>query len=418
MMEQRSVIIIGAGAAGLMAAKELSAKGFNTTILEAGEKAGGRMCTETKSFGFAIEPAAEFIHGNLELTLGLLKEANIEATPINGEMVHIGDTIQDTAEENYWPLMMQHMEELQEDITLQQFLNTYFSGDEYKIFRKQIEGFAQGFDLADPAKAATIPLKEEWQHEQEQQYRIAGGYISLTNFLLQCCKENNASIYYNSNVHHIEWQPNHATVSCTNRKKFIADKIIITVPLGVLQQQNISFTPAIPEQQNAWMNIGFGNVIKVLVHFKTGFWQAYGYAGFIISNEVIPTWWLQTPDNNVLTGWLGGPSSSQFNNYTTGQMLELTLQSLSNIFKTPVDFIKQQLQHFAVYNWENQPYTLGGYSYNTLSSIHAKQTLTNPIAHTIYFAGEALYTGDAQSTVEAALQTGLAAAQKIIQERL
>ena len=83
------VIVIGAGAAGLMAAKILSAKGINVLVLEARDRMGGRIDTITKGFTFPVEGGAEFIHGNLETTLSLLKEAGLHYTKTEGEIYHI-----------------------------------------------------------------------------------------------------------------------------------------------------------------------------------------------------------------------------------------------------------------------------------------------------------------------------------------
>jgi len=418
MQKQETIIIIGAGAAGLMAAKELSAKGHTVTILEAKENAGGRICTAIDSeFGMPVEPGAEFIHGKLKLTTQLLKEANISYTAINGKMLQIIDGKINKQNENdeQWDELMQRMNELKEDVTIHDFLQTYFSDDKYAQLRRSVQRFAEGFDLADITRAAVTPLKKEWEHEQETQYRVDGGYTKLITYLVNTCTVNNVTIHYNCCVETIEWQKDAVTITTTDGKKFVASKIIVTVSLGVLQAGNLKFNPAIPQHMQAAEAIGFGTVIKILLQFKQSFWKEKSKsAGFILSNEAIPTWWLQLPaQNNLLTGWLGGPKAYAHKHSTNEEIILLALQSLSNIFSIPVETLQQQLLHAAVHNWSNNKYTLGGYSYNTLSSEHAKAILNTPVDNTIYFAGEALYRGDEQATVEAALQSGLTVASLI-----
>src|SRR4051812_28999154 len=80
------IIIIGAGAAGLMAAKILSAKGIDVLVLEARDRLGGRIHTVENLFTSKAEAGAEFIHGNLKLTRQLLKEARLSQTSVQGEM--------------------------------------------------------------------------------------------------------------------------------------------------------------------------------------------------------------------------------------------------------------------------------------------------------------------------------------------
>src|SRR5258705_1670244 len=82
------VMIIGAGAAGLMAAKILSAKGINGLVLEGRARMGGRIDTITNGFTFPVEAGAEFIHGNPETTLNLLREAGLHYTRTEGEIYH------------------------------------------------------------------------------------------------------------------------------------------------------------------------------------------------------------------------------------------------------------------------------------------------------------------------------------------
>src|SRR5579859_6551223 len=88
-MKNTDVIIIGAGAAGLMAAYELSKAGKQVMVLEARNRAGGRIYTLND--GLHTELGAEFVHGNLPATLQLLKEAGIELQPASGEMWHSRD---------------------------------------------------------------------------------------------------------------------------------------------------------------------------------------------------------------------------------------------------------------------------------------------------------------------------------------
>ena len=71
------VIIIGGGAAGLMAAKLLSESGKKILLLEAKDRLGGRI-QRIENFSFPVEGGAEFIHGKLKTTFNLLKEAGLK----------------------------------------------------------------------------------------------------------------------------------------------------------------------------------------------------------------------------------------------------------------------------------------------------------------------------------------------------
>src|SRR5689334_14716524 len=97
-METRNVIIIGAGASGLIAARQLARAGIEVTILEARRRLGGRIYTFTdKKFTGVTEGGAEFIHGKLETTLKLLKEYKIKYHPTKGQIWQLrrGETEKD-----------------------------------------------------------------------------------------------------------------------------------------------------------------------------------------------------------------------------------------------------------------------------------------------------------------------------------
>jgi monoamine oxidase len=398
-MDQQDIIIIGAGAAGLMAARELSSS-FNVTVLEAKNVIGGRIHTIRPS----IEAGAEFVHGRLPVTLGVLKEAALSYTPIAGKM-YTADEGEIKQEEGFiegWDELMEKMGALTRDMTLKEFLETYYADHAYAGLRNEITRYVQGYDLADPSKVSMFSLYNEWSAEDDVNFRVDKGYCEMINFLAKGC-----NIITGSTVQKIEWEQGHVKVF-TADKTYTAHKLIITVSLGILQHGLIHFTPAIDEYMNAASHIGFGSVIKILLEFKEPFWQED--AGFIISKEKVPTWWAQLPNTTpVLTGWLGGPPAEAFKKVGKEEILRVALLSLSNIFQKELP----PLVNSYVFNWAENPETLGAYSYDTPLSDAARKVLNVPLGDTVYFAGEALYEGKHPGTVEAALVSGKNVAQLV-----
>jgi monoamine oxidase len=115
-----------------------------------------------------------------------------------------------------------------------------------------------------------------------------------------------------------------------------------------------------------------------------------------------------------LTGWLAGPSALAMDALSDEEIIAVSLTSLANIFKIPVDELKEQLTASKVCAWGRDPYTKGAYSYLTPQSGVAIEELNKPVENKLYFAGEALYDGEENGTVEAALATGKKAAEKIL----
>src|SRR3954453_2242131 len=164
-----SILIIGAGAAGLMAAKELSTNKQKVTILEANNRIGGRIYTlYDGAFIKPLELGAEFIHGNLHMTTQLLNEASIPVNKVKGQMIHIKNgeqKIQDEPDAG-WDELMERMQQLKKDMTVANFLKNYFSDEKYSALRRSVRGFAEGFDLADISTAGVFALRNEWMHEE------------------------------------------------------------------------------------------------------------------------------------------------------------------------------------------------------------------------------------------------------------
>ncbi|SFE44357.1 monoamine oxidase [Chitinophaga sp. CF118] len=399
------IIIIGAGASGLMAARELSAS-YKVTILEAKEIIGGRIHTIKQH----IEAGAEFVHGKLPVTLNLLKEAGLTCTPMSGKMYRAekGHFEQDEESIEGWDELIENMGSLTADMTLIEFLETHYAEAKYRELREEITGFVQGFDLANPSKVSVKFLYNEWTAGIETNFRIDQGYCSMINFLADECRKKDCNIITGNPVTKVDWENGNLTVTTGNGQSYTAQKLIVTTSLGVLQYGSIFFNPAIDDYMNAASHIGWGSVLKIVLEFKETFWK--NDTGFIFSNEKIPTWWTQSPGNvPVLTGWLGGPPAENFKQVPTDEILKTALESLSGIFQKELP----PLVNSYILNWADDPETLGAYSYDTPLSDNARKVLNTPIQDTIYFAGEALYEGNHPGTVEAALVSGRNVAQMI-----
>jgi len=426
-MKNTDVIIIGAGAAGLMAAYELSKSGKQVTVLEARDRTGGRIHTLNDSLH--TELGAEFVHGNLPVTLQLLKEAQIDTVPASGEMWHYsaGKFSKYSPQMEHWGLLMEMLNKLENDISIGDFLQKEFRDDQYAELRKSVTKFVSGYDTADVFKASAFALRREWQGEDDDaQHRVKGGYGQMINYLVEQGKKNGVQFHLNTIAKHIHWTHGQVEVITTDEISYKATQLIIALPLGVLkaditQKGSIHISPSIQKYQDAIDQIGFGAIVKLLLQFKSAFWldKSTGVdlaeMSFILSDEETPTWWTQHPaSSTLLTGWLGGPPAERKKNLSNEELLEQGLQSLANIFKLSNEELKNELISWNVVNWTTDPFTLGSYAYDTLQSSDARKVLNTPINYTIYFAGEYLYDGSAMGTVEAALTSGLETARKLI----
>ena len=176
--------------------------------------------------------------------------------------------------------------------------------------------------------------------------------------------------------------------------------------------------PAVPEVLQAAGGIGYGSVIKILLEFRTPFWRE-GRPGaqtlFIVSRQPVPTWWTQLEEaSTLLTGWLTGENMRRFRALSPQDRLRSCLASLAEIFSRDAVVLRNELVASRIVDWQEHPYIHGGYSFDMVTTPACRRLLREPVAETLYFAGEALYEGNAPGTVEAAFHSGLEVAEKII----
>ena len=190
-MQQRDVIIIGAGAAGLMCARTLVQAGFSVAVLEARDRIGGRIFTlEDNGFPIPVELGAEFIHGDLPLTKKLLKEAGTNFHSIKGDLwrfekgkfIEQEDFIENVDE------VIKKLKKLATDTSVADFLDEHFPGEKYVRLRQTLKSYVEGYDAADSKLASSFALLQELIGDDGKQYRIEDGYVQLIDLLANDCK--------------------------------------------------------------------------------------------------------------------------------------------------------------------------------------------------------------------------------------
>ena len=428
------VLIIGAGAAGLMAARELAKNGQQVSILEARDRVGGRIYTiNNHSCGIPCEAGAEFIHGKLPVTLELFKEAGLayEATAGNFYQVTNGKWHQERAFVENEALLEERLKNLKENITISEFLNREFKGKEYEDLKQSLQSYVEGYYSADPARTGALSFYKEWQSEDEEQFRPKESYGKMVEYLYNEVVKAGGIVQNETIVKEIRWLKDQVEVLDERHHIYVARKVIVTVPLGVWtapegEKGAIKYTPSLDDKNEASKQLGFGSVLKVLMQFKEPFWENEKLMkgninstkdfSFAFADASIGTWWTQLPKHvPVLTGWVAGPKATAFAGMTDEAIVEKAIDSLTTVFNLTNDQIRELVQQWNVFNWTTDPFTRGSYTYSTPETAEARKVLAEPVEHTLFFAGEALYDGPEMGTVEAALTSGKQVAQQVLQ---
>ena len=116
----------------------------------------------------------------------------------------------------------------------------------------------------------------------------------------------------------------------------------------------------------------------------------------------------------MLTGWLGGPSAIRNAGKSQDVYKEQMLESLASMFNVDKSDLEKRLIASRAVNWIDNPFSFGAYSYEMVGSKEIKKMLRQPIAGTVYFAGEGLHEGEAPGTVESALVNGKEVAARLM----
>jgi monoamine oxidase len=415
-------LVVGAGAAGLMTARELARAGKRVTILEARDRCGGRIWPlPAEEFGYPAEGGAEFVHGAAPVTRALMREARLSLSRHAGTRwsTRTGALSPDEYSLPHEGRFYRALAEVKDDLPIAEFLETHFAERRYAELRRRITRTVEGYDAADPQRASTLALRDEWMARDDGEHgRIAEGYGALVEHLASECRRHGAAIHLGAAVTALDESGGGIAARCPDGAVFEADAAILTVPPPLLSE--MALPSAARERVAAAADIGFGNVVKILLRFRAKWWADRGGRdladlSFLTSDATVPTWWTQHPAGYpVLTGWFAGPKADRVSSLTATALVEMGLASLAEIFALPPDHISRGLVASRALNWGNDRFARGAYSYATPETRAAQSVLRKPDGGAIFFSGEALYAGPDMGTVEAALASGQETAQTIL----
>jgi monoamine oxidase len=427
------VVVVGAGVAGLAAARALCGAGLRVAVLEARGRIGGRIYTQYDAVHpLPVELGAEFIDVPGEAWEIFRAAGGAAYRSVRGFWSVDAGRAKPLDYSVIDPVMERLSPPPEPDVTFAAFLDR--NPDVGRAPRAQAERYVEGFHGApvDRVGVAWLAQAEEGAAGGggDVRHQPLGGFDRVTRALAAELDARGA-LRLNTVVHHVAWSRGSAEVrtrarSGTDLPPFRARAVLVTVPPGVLQAPDdapgaIRFDPPPRETLDAARALGVAHVVKVVFRFRSFVWERL--KGLDDEAEVkffqsergrFNVWWTPSPVRApVLTAWAGGSAAERMEAEGIDPV-GAALDDLAGWLGLSRSEVEAELEEWHRHDWAADPFARGAYSYVPAGALEAQAALGRPVEDTLFFAGEATCTDGMNSTVEGALGSGRRAAREIL----
>lgn len=412
----KSVIVVGAGISGIIAAKKLKEKGFNVILLESQEKLGGRLRTN-RSLGVGFDEGASWIHGIEGNPITTLAEQagmqTFETLDESRKSYDIGGVLRstttyDNAEEELYDILDTMKDSGNANQSFQTVFEQKYPAKANDRLWKFLLSTYVTFDCGDLDKLSST-LYNEGEEFAGIEKIATNGYDTIANFLAK-----GLDIKLNQSVTKIDYTNSKIKVT-HNTSISEADYVIVTVPLGVLKANKIEFVPALPvTKQNAIQKVGMNCVNKFLLTWETAFWDDVQYISYTPETRDKFNYFVNVkkfhPTVNALMTFAYADYGRKTETMTDAQIIDEIMTHLKDIYgkdiPNPTNLLRTK--------WQTNENSYGAYSYTAVGTeMQHFDDLAEEVNDKVFFAGEHT-EADYYSTVHGAYLSGIREANKII----
>lgn len=448
-LSPKKVIVVGAGLAGLAAARELRKKGHTVTILEARNRPGGRVSTlrDTFSEGLYAEEGAAAYSENYTEALKLINEYKFEkipwTMPEEGIVYHLkGKRIVSKRGEAFdWPYELKAEEQGKDPFALVKMyiidtlpkesgMPDLWDKDPVVNFDKlslaeylKKQGASEGAikllqntmwfaAMPQGTSGLSMAMSDFGLFMGGMPFVLKGGNDLLPREMAKAMKDD---LKYGVEVKAIEDSEEKVIISAEengSKTTYEADEVIVTLPLKVLKK--VSFKPALSQAKSkAIEEMPVLDLTRVFLEMEKPFWIEEGIPGLVFSDlpvmQVNPYQNSQNPETGaaMLESYVVGKRAEALGEMEEQAAINQQLQEMKKVFPGIVEHFKKG----HVKAWSEDPFALGGPSWPAPGDVSAYlKDLKSPHGK-IHFAGE--HTSILRSTMEGALRSGIRAANEV-----
>ncbi|HET7543158.1 MAG TPA: NAD(P)/FAD-dependent oxidoreductase [Polyangiaceae bacterium] len=415
-------VVIGAGIAGLIAARAVSKAQKRVLLLEAASRVGGRIWTVPGIMGaLPSELGAEFVHGKPESTLRLAREAGVELIPLaERHVVKEGAAFHRLPDP--WQALsaaVEHVQPQDEDTDARTFLElNAIEGTNRERIRQLVEGF-EAAPLSEIGIQSLV-VAAHAHAEDDAQFRVRGGYGTLVDFCLEQLLQARVEVRLHSRVSWVKWQM-HGPVElgvADSQREIRARTCIVTVPLPTLQNgESLRFEPTVRAWSDPLTKLGMGHAARVMLQFRRDFAEHAAPRNAFVHHPsaLFESFWAVQNDSFVQwTAWAGGPKAAELARESSEQRKRLAVASLGGLLGVPESTLSASLicpiQH---HDFSNDEHIRGAYGFSRPGGSSSAEALSAPVGSALFLAGEATSPED-PGTVAGAIESGERAARQAL----
>ena len=424
--DKQQIIVIGAGIAGITAARKLLDQGYRVIILEGRDRIGGRIWTDN-SLGVPLDLGAAWIHtvdGN-PLT-PLVKQFGIQTviSDLKSQWNYKGvNQLLNESDEmlinKAFELFMDRVNKLKNeapssqqitlaDIATQIIESEEITGITLKGFRATLSSAIES-EVGDNLASLGLKGFDEDSKFGGEDVVFPKGYTQLVQAL-----STDLDIRTQHLVQKISYDDTGVKVT-TDRGVFHGSQVIVTVPLGVLKRGSIKFSPELPEKKLAAIQqLGMGALNKLVLKFPKQFWSSEPHSMAYINGDQPDRYvefynWQKYIQQPILVALVSGDFSRSLSQMSKSEVTQNMMSELQAMFGKDIPLPTATL----LTQWHNDPFAYGSYSsFSINGNIQDCDRLAEPIGDRLFFAGEATY-GKYIGTVHGALLSGEREANRI-----
>jgi len=424
------ILVVGAGIAGIAAARELHDQGFDVTVLEARNRLGGRIHTYDLG-GQPVDLGAQWIHSSRGNPISALADkfgiktvtpgySSYSAYDSKGQQISLAEST------GLWAKAQNLVDQTRKinerllskgspDISMARALSEAGLGQnmaprETRILFSLLGSMIEADEAED---LENISLEYYWG-EDEEDSDLDGPDLAFPQGYHQIIKNlaKNLDIRLNQKVQSIAYGKSGVTIA-TAKGEFRASRAVITLPLGVLKTKAVEFDPPLPKRKaQAVTGLRMGLANKTVLRFPNAFWPDSQFLGYVSEKRGLFVYWVNIhryTNVPILSLWSHGNAGRNMESFSDTQTVDLAMGAIRKVFgsKTPDPI------DFRITRWNSDPYSLG--SYSTMppgGSYDLYDDLAKPVKKRIFFAGEATNRYH-MATVHGAYLSGLREARRI-----